>query len=165
MKEPHYFNTDDQQCVATLGDYELLFVDATDQHIAVGEASVWYLSSTEAVRNILRYQPEARFIVMVRNPVEMAPALPAEMLLSGHESFATSGQPGICKRNVARADGCRRSAERGGVSFMARYAHSAPNSSGCSRAFPQAVFLLLCLTTCLMIRGRILASTAVPKRK
>ena len=88
MKEPHFFNTDDRQGVATIGDYELLFVEATDQHVAVGEASVWYLSSTEAVRNILRYQPEARFIVMVRNPVEMAPALHGQMLLGGHENVS-----------------------------------------------------------------------------
>src|SRR5271155_1273220 len=44
------------------------------------------LSSSEAVRNILSYQPKARFIVTVRNPVEMAPALHGEMLFSGHEN-------------------------------------------------------------------------------
>lgn len=38
------------------------------------------------LRNILSYQPEARFIVMVQNPVEMAPALHGEMLFSGHEN-------------------------------------------------------------------------------
>jgi Sulfotransferase domain len=88
LKEPHFFNTDDRQGVATLSDYESLFRGATGRHVAVGEASVWYLFSTEAVRNILRYQPQARFIVMVRNPVEMAPALHQEMLLSGHENVS-----------------------------------------------------------------------------
>ncbi len=85
-KEPHFFNTDDRQGVTTLDGYEDLFRDARDHHSAIGEASVWYLSSSKAVRNILIYQPEARFIVMLRNPVEMAPALHAEMLLSGHEN-------------------------------------------------------------------------------
>jgi len=88
LKEPHFFNTDDRQGVATLSYYESLFRGATSRHVAVGEASVWYLSSTEAVRNILCYQPQARFIVMVRNPVEMAPALHQEMLLSGHENVS-----------------------------------------------------------------------------
>jgi hypothetical protein len=64
---------------------EALFCSATEEHIAVGEASVWYLSSAEAVSAILRYQPEAKFIVMVRNPIDMAPTLNGEMLLSGLE--------------------------------------------------------------------------------
>jgi hypothetical protein len=86
-KEPHHFNTDDvRRGVANLGQYESLFRSARQEHIAVGEASVWYLSSSAAVRNILEYQPSARFIVMVRNPIEMAPALHGEMLLAGLET-------------------------------------------------------------------------------
>lgn len=86
LKEPHFFNADDRRGVLRQADYERLFHAAGDEHIGVGEGSVWYLSSSCAVENILRYQPEARFIVMLRNPVEMAPALHAEMLLSGHEN-------------------------------------------------------------------------------
>lgn len=85
-KEPHFFNTEDRRLISRLEAYEDLFRAAVSDHYAVGEASVWYLSSSTAVRNILNYQPEARFIVMVRNPLEMAPALHAEMLLSGHEN-------------------------------------------------------------------------------
>lgn len=85
MKEPHFFNADDRQGISALERYEALFSDVTEEHMAVGEASVWYLSSAEAVPAILRYQPEAKFIVMVRNPIEMAPALHGEMLLSGLE--------------------------------------------------------------------------------
>jgi hypothetical protein len=90
-KEPHFFNTDDRQLIATLNAYEELFRGACSRHSAIGEASVWYLSSSEAVENILRYQPDARFIVMLRNPVEMAPALHAEMALTGHESVLEFG--------------------------------------------------------------------------
>jgi len=86
VKEPHFFNSDDRQGVSTLHQYEALFYNAREEHVALGEASVWYLSSTEAVPAILRYQPDAKFIVMVRDPVEMAPALHGEMLLSGHEN-------------------------------------------------------------------------------
>jgi hypothetical protein len=85
IKEPHFFNTDDRQAVTTLDQYEALFRDATEEHIAVGEASVWYLSSAKAVPAIIRYQPEAKFIVMVRNPIEMAPAMHGEMLRAGLE--------------------------------------------------------------------------------
>ncbi len=86
VKEPHFFNTDDRQGVASLAAYQRLFDKARDTHAAIGEASVWYLSSAVAVANILRWQPQARFIVMLRNPVEMAPALHAEMVLGGHEN-------------------------------------------------------------------------------
>jgi hypothetical protein len=86
IKEPNFFNTDDRQLVATLDAYEELFREAREDHVAIGEASVWYLSSSDAVQNILGYNPEARFIVQLRNPIEMAPALHSEMVLSGHES-------------------------------------------------------------------------------
>jgi hypothetical protein len=86
-KEPHFFNTDDlRRGVTSLEQYEALFRHAREEHKAIGEASVWYLSSAVAVRNILQYQPTSRFIVMVRNPIEMAPALHSEMLVSGLES-------------------------------------------------------------------------------
>jgi hypothetical protein len=85
-KEPHFFNTDDTPDVASLDAYERLFAPATPDHRAIGEASVWYLSSAVAIDNIRRYQPDARFIVMLRNPVDMAPALHAEMLISGQET-------------------------------------------------------------------------------
>ena len=83
LKEPHLFNNDDRQAIGTLDEYEGLFRGASEEHIAVGEASVWYLSSANAVTAILGYQPEAKFIVMLRNPIEMAPALHGEMFLSG----------------------------------------------------------------------------------
>ena len=86
LKEPHFFNTDDRQGVATLGEYQNLFAGAGENCLSAGEASVWYLSSANAARNILAYRRDARFIVMLRNPVEMAPALHAEMVLTGHEN-------------------------------------------------------------------------------
>ncbi len=49
------------------------------------EASVWYMYSTTAVSNILAYNADARFIVMLRNPVEMAPSLHEELVFTGRE--------------------------------------------------------------------------------
>ena len=86
QKEPHFFNDDDRRGVTRLARYEALFSGVQPEQTAIGEGSVWYLSSATAVANILRYQPGARFIVMVRNPVEMAPALHAEMVITGHEN-------------------------------------------------------------------------------
>lgn len=85
-KEPHYFNFDDRRVVNTLEYYESLFDGADDRHLAVGEASVWYLSSAVAVKNVLDYSPDAKFIAMFRNPVEMAPALHAELCYTGDET-------------------------------------------------------------------------------
>ncbi len=108
VKEPHFFNTDERQGVESLPAYESLFDKAGPRHVAVGEASVWYLYSSVAVASILRYRPDARFIVMLRNPVEMAPALHAEMLLGGHESVRDFRMRGHCRTNAARANGCQR---------------------------------------------------------
>jgi hypothetical protein len=86
VKEPHFFNTDDRRGISSIEAYEELFRKASERRRSIGEASVWYLSSADAVQNILSYQPEARFVVMLRNPIEMAPALHGEMVLSGHEN-------------------------------------------------------------------------------
>jgi len=51
--------------------YLKLFQGATPEHLAVGEGSTLYLFSTAAVPRILEFNPVARFIVMVREPVEL----------------------------------------------------------------------------------------------
>jgi len=85
-KEPHFFNTDHRRFINTLQGYESLFADARERHRAVGEASVWYMYSTTAVPNILAYNNDARFIVMLRNPIEMAPSLHEELVFTGREN-------------------------------------------------------------------------------
>jgi Sulfotransferase domain len=84
-KEPHFFNTDHKRSIYSLQSYERLFARADKRHRAVGEASVWYLCSTVAVKNILDYNADARFIVMLRNPVDMAPSLHDEQVFTGRE--------------------------------------------------------------------------------
>lgn len=46
-----------------------------NDYLAVGEASVWHLYSNFAVSEILNYNPEAKFIIMIRNPFELVQAL------------------------------------------------------------------------------------------
>jgi len=87
VKEPDFFNTDDGHSGRfSLRQYENLFSKAGENHIAVGEASAWYLFSREAVPNILRYNDKAKFIVMLRNPIEMAYSLHQQELYTGHEN-------------------------------------------------------------------------------
>lgn len=86
VKEPHYFNTDLRyRKVATHAEYAALFRAATDRHTAIGEGSVWYLYSETAVPRILDRYPDARFVVAVRNPVEMAYSLHDQLLYAGWE--------------------------------------------------------------------------------
>lgn len=84
-KEPHFFNRDGLFRIDTVIEYEALFAQANPGHIAVGEASTEYVNSHDAVPRILEYNPDARFIVCIRNPVDMAPSLHAERIWRGEE--------------------------------------------------------------------------------
>lgn len=57
--------------IDTLTDYEDLFAAAPSQCTAIGEGSTLYLASSVAVTRILRYNPSAKFIVMLRHPVAL----------------------------------------------------------------------------------------------
>lgn len=87
-KEPNFFNSDHVRPIYTKESYESLFRKANSRHLAVGEASVWYLYSKLAASHILEYNNSARFIVCLRNPIEMAPALHEQKLFSGFEHIA-----------------------------------------------------------------------------
>ncbi len=80
-KEPHFYATDmytrDTGLTRRVADravYEQLFAPAAPDQIT-GEGSTWYLFSEDAVPAILRDKPDARFIIMLRNPIDMALSL------------------------------------------------------------------------------------------
>lgn len=88
-KEPFYFDFDIKSRVPlSLDQYESFFCDANDQHTIVAEASTRYLQSKVAVSEIVRYAPSAKFVVMLRNPVDMAYALHSQALATGGETVA-----------------------------------------------------------------------------
>lgn len=88
VKEPHFYSTDlANQQTRTRAEYERLFKDVTEHHKAVGEASVWYLYSQEAVRNILSENPDAKFIVCLRDPIGMAQSLHNQQLFATNEDI------------------------------------------------------------------------------
>ena len=94
LKEPQFFAGDicgNQRNVTTLSEYLHLFEDA--HALAVGEASTCYLASPRAPEQIRSFCPEARIIVMLRNPVDVMYAEHSERLFDGTESilsFATA---------------------------------------------------------------------------
>lgn len=86
VKEPFFFCTDlVPDLPRKVAEYEELFRGAHPVHCVIGEATTSYLYSKLAVPNILNYSPEAVFLVMIRNPVEMAYSLHSELLYQGDE--------------------------------------------------------------------------------
>lgn len=89
VKEPRYFDVD--LCTGrrrSLARYEELFSGARREHVAVGEATSTYLYSEVAIPKVLEYAADARFIVMLRNPVRMAYSLHGDKLFWGDEHVA-----------------------------------------------------------------------------
>lgn len=90
-KEIHYFNTDflNKRKKITEKVYLEKFFKGSENFKAVGEGSVWYLYSEEAVPNILKFNPKARFIVMVRNPISMFHSRFHQSLINSWENVKT----------------------------------------------------------------------------
>lgn len=82
LKEPHFFARDfpSYRRVRTAEEYLALF-SAAASGAMTGEASVWYLYSEAAVQEIIGVRPDAKFIVMLRNPVEVVQSLHAQQLV------------------------------------------------------------------------------------
>lgn len=95
-KEPHYFSTDFSYYYApgheSLDHYLELYEGASPTDVAVGEGSVWYLYSRRAAAEIIAFNPDARFIAMVRNPLEMVPSLHSQMLYMRDETEEDLGR-------------------------------------------------------------------------
>lgn len=94
-KEPNYFARhlsvgrawkDPETYHTSLQRYLELFEGATHEHLAVGEASTRYLRSPQALRDIRTFQPDARIIVQVRNPLELAQSWHSQKLWEGQET-------------------------------------------------------------------------------
>ncbi len=72
-KEPHYFSNLGGSAGGDLQrDYlDRCFAHRRPEHLRAGEGSVSTIYSPEAIERILSLEPRARFIAMVRNPLEM----------------------------------------------------------------------------------------------
>ena len=83
-KEPNFFNRDFDYYHSgnpdSMESYLALFAKANEGHRAIGEASVWYLHSQVAAERVAEFDPNARIIAMVRNPIALASALHRQLL-------------------------------------------------------------------------------------
>ncbi|HZP44560.1 MAG TPA: sulfotransferase [Candidatus Binataceae bacterium] len=89
--EPRHFATDfvtSRSGRLSRAAYLKAFSGAGEQHLAVGEASPTYLPSAVAIANILQFNPEAKFIVLLRPQIDMARSLHARFFLDGFENVA-----------------------------------------------------------------------------
>jgi Sulfotransferase domain len=72
------------------------------QHQAIGDGSVSYLYAPEAIRQALRFDERARFVVMVRNPLDMLPSYHARMVYTLDENVTDFAQAwGLQSRRAA----------------------------------------------------------------
>ena len=108
LRQQHFLRSEE--------DYLRLFSGADDsQHSIVGEGSTNYLRSATAVSNALELNPNAKFIVMLRNPINVAHAFHMEQLFARNEdvksfeeawSLQTARKNGLAIPNSCRAPEC-----------------------------------------------------------
>jgi hypothetical protein len=93
IKEPHYFsklelNGQSDEALRSLVERD--YLDRYFKHRAhaelLAEGSVSYLYAADRMEPILRLWPDARFIIAVRNPLEMMPSLHRRLLFTGDET-------------------------------------------------------------------------------
>ncbi len=102
-KEPRYFAEDmgQHRYVTTLPDYLNLFRHAKPEQTVIGEASVDYLFSSVALTSIHEFNPEAKIVALVRNPLDMAMSLHRQLLFAHFEDepdFEKAWQLQDCRR-------------------------------------------------------------------
>lgn len=87
-KEPHYFATDlpGYRFVTSEKEYIGLFDEALKIHKIIGEASVYYMYSKLAISEIYKFNPNARIIVMLRNPIQVVHSLHMQLLYNMDEN-------------------------------------------------------------------------------
>jgi hypothetical protein len=86
-KEPDYWSFDMVRPersipIGSQAAYLQLFHGARTVHKAIGEGSTSYCYSHAAIPRILELSPDARFIVMVRNPIDLARSFHKQMVWS-----------------------------------------------------------------------------------
>ena len=89
-KEPHYFAphlSRRYRRIVKEADYLSLFTPAHTGQIC-GEASVLYSFYPETVQAILAFNPQAKIIFLLRNPVDMAVSYHAQLLINLEEDVA-----------------------------------------------------------------------------
>jgi len=94
VKEPHFFSqwdltdlSDEELREAVLDEYiSRYFPHCGDDRPLLMEGSVTYLYTPEQMRPVLQLWPDAKFIIGLRDPMEMIPSLHQRLLFLGDET-------------------------------------------------------------------------------
>jgi hypothetical protein len=102
-KEPHFFGSDlnSAMFVRDKREYLDLFASADGARI-LGEASVYYLYSRMAAREIFQFNPSARVLIMLRNPVDMIYSLHSQAVSSAYEDILDFSEALAAEEDRAR---------------------------------------------------------------
>lgn len=113
-KEPNFFLSPTSQIrkITSRSHYSTLFRRARTEK-AIGEASVWYLYSEHARNEIAHYCPDAKIIIMLRNPVNFIASLHSQLLFSGIEPETSLEIAWEKSKNMATTDLAMPLEERG----------------------------------------------------
>lgn len=110
VKEPHFFSLHDLSGLPTAELRDQVQTRYLDRFFAgaqrgdvIAEGSVTYLYVPEQLEPVLRLWPNAKFIVMLRNPMQMLPSLHQRLLFIGDETVQDFGA--AWRMSAARAGG------------------------------------------------------------
>jgi len=90
-KEPAFFCKEIKpKCrqINTLERYLHCFKNVCHYHTAIGEGSTRYFSCAFAIKSILKFNSQAKFIAMVRNPIDMFFSLHADHYFTHREKYS-----------------------------------------------------------------------------
>lgn len=85
QKEIHYFGSDLKMRVKLSESEYLNYFQNAGEKKLIGEASVWYLFSKKAAEEIKAFSPEAKIIIMLRNPIDVLHSLHSQHLFNANE--------------------------------------------------------------------------------
>ena len=100
VKEPHFFSqhdftrrtTEELQEIVRCDYLARYFADRLPDHSLLAEGSVSYLYVPKQMEPILQLWPDAKFIIAVRDPLQMLPSLHQRLLYMGDETTEDFGQ-------------------------------------------------------------------------
>ncbi|NJL34400.1 MAG: sulfotransferase domain-containing protein [Chloroflexaceae bacterium] len=107
VKEPDFFGSDltGRRYTTNLHTYLALFEPGRGK--LCGEGSTAYIISKQAAQEIYNFNPEAKIIIMIRNPVDMLYSLHNQVVYTGDESIhdfalALAAEPNASRVNIFR---------------------------------------------------------------
>ena len=103
-KEPHFFSADFPgfRWAKSLDEYHDLFAGSGNEMV-IGEASVQYLYSREAARNIHDYNPQSKILIFLRRQETFLPAYHNQLLYNTDEDISDFAEAWTLSRDGNRS--------------------------------------------------------------